>query len=484
MGFQQGVSGLAAAAKALDVTGNNIANSATVGFKASRTNFADVYAASMLAGGTGQTGLGASVSNIQQLFTQGSKTTTSNSLDLAISGGGFYKLGKVLDSFGNTSGAETYTRNGQFHLNGDGFIVNDQNLALIGVQASATGIVPTTIKDTDLGPINVTNSVGNPKATSTSTIKANLNSLATSNATFDINNTETLNTANFSRGMDVYDSEGNSHSLDYYFVKTATTNQWQVYGTVTDVYNDTSAAPAPGTTLVIPNAAGTQNIEDYVRTTTNNPITLQFSTNGVLQSLSGDAGVYTYNAANVPPDFTDPAGTTVSVEAVSKLFSFNFDGTSLNGTIGQKVSTLSVAMDFSNLTQFSSPSTVDKLSQDGYPKGKLSGLDIDETGLIQAQYDNGKTSNVGRIVLYSFVNPNALMNLGNNQWGETAAAGKSYSYAGEGNLGTIQSYATEDSNVDLTQELVNLITEQRNYQANAQTIKTQDQIMQTLVNLK
>jgi flagellar hook protein FlgE len=134
---------------------------------------------------------------------------------------------------------------------------------------------------------------------------------------------------------------------------------------------------------------------------------------------------------------------------------------------------------------FGSGYDVNKLVQDGYPYGRLSGVSVSSDGILRGNYSNGQTKDIAQIVLVDFISPTGLVSLGNNQWGETAASGQPLiGDPGSGNRGLLQSAAVEDANVDLTQELVNLITQQRNYQANAQSIKTQDQVLQTLVNLR
>ncbi|MEY4591443.1 MAG: hypothetical protein RIR18_338 [Pseudomonadota bacterium] len=480
MAFQQGISGLNAAAKALDVSGNNIANAATVGFKSSRTNFGDVFAASMLAGSGGQVGLGVNVTAVQQQFTQGNMTATSNALDIGINGEGFYRLGGLQSSTGTLSGAETYTRNGQFHLSKDGFIINDQGLALLGVQVGANGTIPA-VSGTNLGAINVNIGVGVPKATTATTTLANLNSQALTGTIPTAGTPSTYSGASFNRGMDVYDSQGAAHSLTTYYTKTAA-NTWDVFTTLSDT-NVTTGAP-----LTVVDPVTGQTVSAPLEAP--EKFTLAFNANGLLSTVTNQTTgtVYNVDSKSNPPVYTD-AGTG-AVTPAANFMTVNFAGTpgvsSIGGTAnGNQVNAMAVTLNLGNLTQFDSQYVVDKMTQDGYPKGKLAGLNVDADGNVQAQYDNGKTSNIARIPLFSFANPNGLQNKGNNQWAETLESGSSVAnYAGVGSAGVLQSYAVEDSNVDLTKELVNLIIEQRNYQANAQTIKTQDQVMQTLVNLR
>ncbi len=143
------------------------------------------------------------------------------------------------------------------------------------------------------------------------------------------------------------------------------------------------------------------------------------------------------------------------------------------------------AIDFTGTTQYGSKSSVDALTQGGYASGALSGLSIGTDGVVQGRYTNGQSRDLGQVVLASFTNPNGLQSVGNNQWVATSDSGPELvSAPGSGGRGVLQSSSIEESNVDLTAQLVNMITQQRNYQANAQTIKTHDQILQTLVNLR
>jgi flagellar hook protein FlgE len=149
------------------------------------------------------------------------------------------------------------------------------------------------------------------------------------------------------------------------------------------------------------------------------------------------------------------------------------------------VNPLAFKIDFNSSTQFGSASSVDRLTQGGYSSGSLTGLSAGADGVIVGRYSNGQTRNLGQLVLATFANSNGLQPLGNNQWALSSVSGPELIGApGAGSRGVLQSSSIEESNVDLTAELVNMITQQRNYQANAQTIKTQDQIMQTLVNLR
>ncbi len=409
MSFQHGLSGLNAASKNLDTIGNNVANSSTVGFKSGQTIFADVYANALTGAGGAQTGIGVKVAQVAQQFTQGNITTSNNTLDVAINGNGFFRM--------SDNGAITYSRNGQFQLDDEGYIINANGSRLTGYMADASGVL----------------SAGAPTELNINT--ADLNPLATTevNAVLNLDSTKPIITATFnsadsttfssSTAVTAYDTLGNSHVLQTYYVKTAA-NEWDVY------------LACDGTVV------------DGVTGGTVDPITtLNFTSAGALSTGS--------------PVTAIPA-ITVTTGAAALDFDIDFAGT----------------------TQFGSDFSVNSLTQDGYTSGSLSGFTIADDGIINGRYTNGQSAVLGQVVLASFSNPNGLQPLGNNLWAETSASGQPLINApGAGNAGVLQSNAVEDSNVDLTAELVNMITAQRYYQANAQTIKTQDEVMQTLVNL-
>ncbi|MDP2170284.1 MAG: flagellar hook protein FlgE [Rhodocyclaceae bacterium] len=405
MSFQQGLSGLNAAAKSLDTLGNNIANSGTVGFKSASTQFADVFAATL--GGGIQVGIGTSVSGVSQQFSQGNLTVTSNPLDLAINGQGMFRL--------SNNGATTFTRNGQFNIDKDGYVVNTSGYRLTGYLANtANVIVPSTpaeifINTADLQP----QPTGNTSAGAR--IGLNLDSRQPVNAlAFDVNDPTTYNS---STSITVFDSLGNSHLMSLFFKKDSA-NAWSLYS------NLNGGAPSAATAMT-------------------------FNSTGALTAPA--TGIIAQSHA-------------VTTGATTPLaFNLNLTGS----------------------TQYGNIFGVNSVAQDGYTSGRLSGLSIASDGTVQGRYSNGQSRDLAQVVLANFNNPNGLTSLGNNQWGETPESGQPLvGVPGSGSLGALQSAAVEESNVDLTAELVAMITQQRAYQANAQTIKTQDQVLQTLVNLR
>ena len=426
MAFQQGLSGLSASSKALDVVGNNVANSSTVGFKSASGHFSDLYAASLSGGSATQVGIGTVLSSVAQQFTQGNITSTSNALDVAINGNGFYKV---------TDGSTVaYTRNGQFHTNTEGYIVNDQGFKLMGYIATATG----EIISSDPAPIQINAGNAAPQATGTTkdaTMKLNLDSSAKpiDTTTNPFSSTNPLS-YNYSTSMTTYDTLGVEHAVRLYFVKGTTASgetPWTTYATL-----------------------------DGKASSTTNLGTLQFNSSGTLDSP-------TTGVINLPT--TTTPDWTVSTGAVSPI------GTGLSHW----------AVNFTGSTSYSGDSTVNAATQDGYGQGALSSISISADGIIQGNYSNSQTKNLGQIVLTTFANNNGLKSLGNNLYQASVDSGQPLDGApGAGIRGSLQSNAVEESNVDLTGELVNMITLQRNYQANAQTIKTQDSILQTLVSLR
>lgn len=443
MAFQQALSGLNGASKAIDATSNNIANASTVGYKSSVAHFGDVYASSLAGAGSSQIGIGVNLAAIQQQFTQGNITSTSNPLDISINGAGFFRM--------DQNGAVTYTRNGQFHLDKNGYVINDQGMKLTGYAAKSGIVIPSTPS-----PIVISASDLSPQATgmnSSSTfngIKAGLNldsRKTTPTATLSDGVAAGGTTAfapdplsyNYSTALSIYDTLGNAHTQTFYFRKTANAGEWAVYSNVDGTTNQNVSSPTQTTAGQGP--IGLLKFDAYGKLTSG-PITV------------------TVDMLNVMKSSGQPLG---------------------NGSLSPQT----YAIDFTGTTQFGSAFGTNRLEQDGYAAGHLVGLSVGADGIVQGRYSNGQTFAQGQVVLANFTDPNGLQALGNNQWSETSTSGPALVGApNTSNLGVLTSSTVEESNVDLTAELVNLITQQRNYQANAQSIKTQDQIMQTLVNLR
>lgn len=421
MSFQQGLSGLNASSKNLEIIGHNIANANTYGTKVSRGEFSDMYAAALNGAGTNQVGIGVNLTAVAQQFTQGSITTTENPMDLAINGAGFFQ---VSDGANPTQ----YTRNGQFKVNREGFIVNNAQQRLMGYAADNLGV----IQPGQAVPLQLPTGGVPPARTNDIAVEMNLDARKPVTTTggspaVDFNDATTYNNAT---SLTVYDEKGQEIALSYYFQKSGT-DTWNVYATANgQSIGGSDDDPQPLTTIT-------------------------FAPDG-----SGP---------------TDPTGGRIT---------FDIPGTtSASGT--ETLPLPGVDFNFRAATQFGSPFGVTDMRQDGFSAGLLTSIAVEPNGIVTARYSNGQSRPAGQIEVANFRNPQGLQPVGDNAWARTYASGDPvFGVPGDGNLGSLQAGALEESNIDLTGELVNMITAQRIYQANAQTIKTQDQVLQTLVNLR
>jgi flagellar hook protein FlgE len=403
MPFNVALSGLNAATADLEVISNNIANVNTTGFKGSRAEFADLFAASNVGSGRTQAGSGVRLTDIAQQFSQGSIEYTSSGLDMAITGEGFFTLK-------NDSGY-TYTRAGNFQVDQNGNVVSPQGGFLQVYPPNGAGGFDTG----SMTNLTIASMTGAPQATDSATFNLNLPANATPPGTtpFDPNDPTSYNQAS---PFTVYDSLGAAHSATVYYVNTAP-GQWTA-----NCYID-------GTSV------GSQAIG--------------FDQNGVLTTPAGGQLNFT---GFTPPNGAAPMDITVDMSAVTQ-YGDTFD-----------------------------PGTI---TQNGYAPGKVTGIDIDQNGVVSARFSNGQTKALGQLALADFENAQGLKNVGNTQWVETAQSGQVIrGAAGTGDFGAVQSGALEDSNVDLTSQLVNMIKAQRNYQANAQSISTDDKMTQTILNIR
>ena len=418
MGFQQGLSGLNAASKNLEVIGNNVANANTIGAKESRAEFGDMYASAI---SNTSIGIGVNLQAVSQQFTQGNITTTDNPLDLAINGNGFFEVQ-------NPSGQTLYTRNGQFQQNKDGFITTNVGLKLVGYPASKDG----TIQPGAAVPLQLPTGGVAPNPTGKVTVEMNLDArkgttLPLAAPLIDFSDAKTYNDAT---SVKVFDAKGQDVALTYYFQKSAT-DTWNVYATAngTSVKVDGAGKPLPVTTITFPANGGKP---------------------------------------------TAPLGTVP----------FDVPSTT-NATGGTTLPITGVALDLTGATQYGSGFGVTSMAQDGYAAGQLVSVVIEKSGVVMATYSNGQSKPAGQLELATFRNPQGLSPLGGNLWARSYASGDpTVGTPSSGNIGALQAGSLEESNPDLTNELGNMITAQRIYQATSQTIKTQDQVLQTLVNLR
>lgn len=414
MSFSQGLSGLNAAAKALDVVGNNIANSQTYGFKTGSIAFADIFA--------GTTGLGVQVAGVNQNFADGGLVSTNRSLDIGIEGKGFFRMV-------NEGGGVFYGRNGQFDQDVNGNIINKtNNLFLTGYQA--TGTPPSIQPGAPIGPIRIPSDDMPPQASSSGSLTGNLKADDKTVITEDFDPTDDK-TYNYTSQVEATDSLGNKHTIKLYFVQTAE-GEWSAYAR-----DDTSPVMNPGPP---PKEADAVKMD------------LKFDANGKI-------------------DLAQMAGGTAT---------FKVPGASFNGS-----TPLALDLDLSEITKYSGDNTMKLKEIDGQAPGKYQNFVIGDNGEVVATYSNGKRQTVAQIVLADFANSGGLAAQGSNLWAETPQTGQPFfGTSGSGSFGTISGGTLEQSNVDLGQEMVNMIVYQRNYQSNSQTIKTQSELLQTLVNLR
>ncbi|HAA45455.1 MAG: flagellar hook protein FlgE [Halomonas sp. 54_146] len=447
MSFSQALSGLNAQSENLKILGNNIANSQTVGFKSSGAIFSDVFA-----GANSQVGLGVNVADVRQDFTAGDLESTGRTLDLAIAGEGFYRIQEPNGQIG-------FSRNGQFSQNANGFLVtaSGQQLTGYGIEEAdpANPESETRIIANNPGPIQIP--TGDIPAKQTAEVSAVYNLDASIDHTNNdlLQSVDVFNTIarepgateeisyHFANSYTVFDSLGNARNVSSYYTKVGD-NDWDVRVAVDGYYDD------------------------------ENNFSLSFNANGLLTkdtNANGQEFIVGVDDgdANTKPDNPggngdDKAAITFPSENGADVLNFNFV---LAGT-----------------TQFSGNSVQSALSQDGFASGALAGLSIDENGVIYRNYTNEQSIPAGQIVLANFANTEGLQPIGNNAWRQTATSGEPViGIAGTGMFGTIESGVLENSNVDLAKQLVDTIVAQRAYQANSTSISTQDELLQTIINL-
>ena len=422
MSFNTAVSGIRASGSSLEIIGNNISNAGTTGFKSSRGEFADVFASSVLGTAANAVGNGVTVAGVTQAFTQGNISFTNNVLDMAINGDGFF----VLDD----AGTSVYSRAGNFQVDRSGFVVNPAGHRLQVFNTTTAG-VPTSGR----ADLNIDSSLIQPEPTTVVDIAANLDSRSVVPATawpaagFDafaaIPTAPASDMFNSSTSATIYDSQGNGHVQSIFFVKTATPNEWDIHTMIDGV-------------------------------TTSGPDTVTFDTSGQIPSASLP---FTVNIAAWNP--LDSTGAATGAAAQT------FD------------------VDLSVMSQFGSDFSVTNINQDGFPTGQLSGVEVGDAGVVFARFTNGQSRALGQVALSSFSNATGLQPMGGSIWAETFASGQPvFGSPGTSGLGAVQSGALEDSNVEVSQELVNMIVAQRNFQANAKVIQTEDAITQTVINLR
>jgi flagellar hook protein FlgE len=425
-----GTSGIAAEGMALGIAGDNIANVNTVGFKSQRVIFGDMLG--RVGGGTSSGGgAGVRAIGVQNLFTQGSLSSTGVATDLAIEGDGFFCMKGVAGGVDGTY----YSRGGQFRFDKDGYFTSPGGLQVQGYKALGDGRF-----DTNLTSLQVNQTTIAAKATTKATIVGNLDASATPPAAFDPASPNT--TSNFSTTVTVYDSLGKGHPINVYFRKTSTQGQWE-YNATTDGGEVTGGVPGTPTLL----GGGTLN----------------YNTNGALDSQTVTTPIVA-NFANAKP---------------GQALSLNF-GSPITPGPGQVAGT-----GLDGMSSFAVSSTINTQDQDGTSVGELQGFEVDPQGTMRGLYSNGQKVDFGTLALAKFPSNDGLSRMGNGLWAGTDRSGEAViGLPKTGGRGMLNAGSLEQSNVDLAQQFVELIGHQRAFQANSKTITTADDLLQEIVNLK
>lgn len=521
--FGVSVSGIKNSQKHLDVSSNNIANANTYGFKKSRAEFADMYASSLYTSGKTSVGLGVQNTVVSQQFAQGALSgDTGNGLDMAIQGNGFFVLSGGLDS-----NAHTYTRNGAFHTNNEGYIVTATDDYLQGWDVNPDG----TSSSLDLNathPIQIPSDTGAPKESNSISIGVNLpadsdplepvsatgGNVSWGTTTVAVTDDELLYGREFSgihqyfsnfdpadsstytntTSQTIHDSLGRAHTLTYYMLNMGESSAgfnettWVVIPFVDGQPVDVAPSDGGNPTLISSvegNNAGSNYFGFSVRFDSNgemidgtepNPVTFAQNNGTAGANVSLRATI----AAAAGGTFVDSTYPDSDADGTA-----DYDGTlhSIMGLGSNEAQYL--ALDF-NATQFgSSTFKVTAPTNDGYSTGTLLSVNVDENGVIYGEYSNGSRQAIAKIAMADFTNTQGLTKEGDTQWSESIDSGPAIaSEANTGSVGSIVGSNLELSNVDLTSELVELITAQRNYQANAQSLQTQNTVMDSILNIR
>ncbi|MFP4146761.1 MAG: flagellar hook protein FlgE [Halorhodospira sp.] len=421
MSFNISLTGVNSASKDLETTSNNLSNAGTTGFKESRAEFNDLFAMGPM--GISQLGIGqgSRLANVGQMFSQGSFEFTERSLDLGIEGKGFFRLEEE-------GGEVSYTRAGQFEVDRDGYIVNNTGKRLTGFETDADG---NRVGD-GREHLRLPTEGISAKATEEMGLSANFDADAEAideEAAFDPEDNETYHE---STTTTVYDSQGTARDATFYFRKVDD-NEW-------DVYTQVEGADYEGAETETAGEEG--NVFG--------PHRLSFDNSGSLREDEGD-------------------GSSMGLETPLRA----------------EVDDLDIEVDFTETTQSARPFNMTDVSQDGHEAGEFQNVSVDNDGTIQARYSNGETQAVGQVGLTSFPAEEQLQSAGETSWKATADAGEPLiGVPGQGKFGRIENGALEQSNVEVSEQLVDMIKAQRNYSANAKMISTQDQVTQEILNIR
>ncbi|HIF9092419.1 TPA: flagellar hook protein FlgE [Photobacterium damselae] len=439
------LSGLGAAQKDLNTTSNNIANANTYGFKESRAEFGDVYSNSIFSNAKTSTGGGVQTSTVAQQFHEGSSLYTNNPLDLRISGAGFFAVADNKAEPANNS----LTRNGAFHLNNQNELVNSEGKFLLGYEVNSD---TNTVSSYEPKSMKIDDVFGKPTPSKNMDISLNLPNKETmpKNQPFNFDDKDSYSRSTSST---IYDSLGKPYKMNTYYVakynptNPATANTWEVYHTVTNP----SGKELPldvDTTKLDPTfvANGAAAHKGYI---------MKFDTSGQLQAGS---------------------------PSVINMVNFKKAGIDVGGADDSQALT----MNYKEPTQYASPFEVRQFKDvDGATTGYLSKVDIDPDGNVLASYSNGKDRIVGRVAMARVSNEQGLSQLGGTLWNVTQESGDAvWGDASQGSFGAIKSGTLEQSNIDMTQELVDLITAQRNFQASSRALEVNNQLQQNILQIR
>ncbi|EPE37965.1 flagellar hook protein flgE [Candidatus Photodesmus katoptron] len=429
------LSGLSAAQLDLNTTSNNIANANTFGFKESRAEFGDVHSTSLFTNAKTTPGQGVQANKVAQQFHEGSSVYTNNPMDLRISGTGFFVVAK--DRL--IPQQNELTRNGAFHINKDNYMVTANDEFLLGYQVNKdTGDV----LSYEANPLAIPAEFGKPKQTVNINVGVNLPATGELKdpSLFDYSDPETYNRLTSST---IYDSMGQSYKLTTYYLKDINQpNTWQTYYTVTDKVSEKPIHIMDG---------------DAVSSTGHIGHTMRFNNDGTLASLNNNKDI------------------------VSKALGEGNTPIDLNGADNKQVLSFSLI----EATQFSSPFELTKFDEDGATTGFLTKIDFDENGTVLGSYSNGESVNLGRVAMARVPNEQGLDKRGGTQWDSTQFSGnKIWGESNKGSFGTINNGSLEQANIDMTQELVDLISAQRNFQANSRSLEVHNQLQQNILQIR
>ena len=448
MSFNNALSGINAAQKDLNVTANNIANVNTTGFKESRAEFADVYANSIFVNAKTQVGNGVATGAVAQQFHQGALQFTNNALDLAIQGNGFF-----VTSDGLTNLDRTYTRAGAFKLNESSYMVSNSGGYLQGYEINSDG-TPKAVSINATKPIQIPDKAGEP--VQTTTVEAGFNLPSSTKTLMDVNASKfdptDSTTYSSSTSVVVYDSLGEPHTITQYFTKeadpadptqAAVPTAWRMYlyegDKPIDIVGGTATTMAPGLSQAPLSARVT------------------FDASGKMVTPTTPAVIK-----------TEPLGATGA-------------GIITNGADG----TQEIEFKLGTVTQYASPFEVSKLTQDGSTVGRLTKVEIGADGIVSATYSNATTVKVAMVAMAKFANAQGLTQVGDTSWRQSLLSGDALpGTPNSGTFGSIKSSALEQSNVDLTTELVDLITAQRNFQANSRSLEVNSSLQQNILQIR